>query len=93
METIPAMAAGNAEAGPSVAARYTETVDVELVAGLIRWAQTPLFLLSDENTEPSDESYIDEAKGSGSGNKEGSTESREDVEEDEEMDIDQTLRD
>jgi hypothetical protein len=93
---VPMMVAGNAEAGPSGVA-----------VGLIRWARTPLFLLSDENTEPSYESYIDEAKGSGSGNEESSAESnedteenvREDVEEDveeeeeEEMDVDQTLRD
>jgi hypothetical protein len=70
---------------------------------LIRRARTPLFLPSDENTEPSDESYVDEAKGSGSeeGSEEGSTEENADVEEDmdedveeaDEMDIDQTLRD
>jgi hypothetical protein len=91
-ETVPAMAAGNAEAGPS-----------EAVVGLIRRARTPLFLPSDENTEPSDESYIDEAKGSGS--EEGSKDENEDVEENvgedvdedveeaDEMDVDQTLRD
>jgi hypothetical protein len=56
---------GNAEAGPSAAAVDTETIALDEV-GLIRWAWTPLFLLSDENTEPSDESYVDEAKGSGS---------------------------
>jgi hypothetical protein len=59
--------------------------------------------------EPSDESYVDEAKGSGSRNEESSTEgsedmeenAREDVDEDveedeeeaDEMDMDQTLRD
>jgi hypothetical protein len=93
---VPTMVAGNAEAGPLGA-----------VVGLIRWAWTPLFLPSDENMEPSDESYVDEAKGSGSGNEESSAESnedleenaREDVEEDveedeeDEMDVDQTLRD
>jgi hypothetical protein len=89
---VPTTVAGNAEAGPSGAA-----------VGLIRQARTPLFLLSDENTEPSNESYIDEAKGSGSGNEESSAEgdedteesAREDVEEDveDEMDVDQTLRD
>jgi hypothetical protein len=91
-ETILATAAGNAEAGPSGAA-----------VGLIRQARTPLFLPSDENTEPSDESYVDEAKGSSS--KEGSEDVEEnvredvdedveeDVEEADEMDVDQTLRD
>jgi hypothetical protein len=84
--------AGNAEAGPSGAA-----------VGLIRQARTSLFLPSDENTEPSDELYVDEAKGSSSGNEESSAEgnedmeesAREDVEEDveDEMDVDQTLRD
>jgi hypothetical protein len=82
------LAAGGteAEAGPSEAA-------VELT----RRARTPLFLPSDENTEPSDESFVDEAKGSGSnseeGSEEGSTDEEEDVEEADEMDIDQTLRD
>jgi hypothetical protein len=64
-----------------------------------------LFLPSDENTEPSDGSYVDEAKGSGSGSEEGSEEGStdenadveedvdEDVEEADEMDVDQTLRD
>jgi hypothetical protein len=91
-ETVLAMAAGNAEAGPSEAA-----------VGLVRWARTPLFLPSDKNTEPSDESYVNEAKGSGS--EEGSEDENKDVEEDvdedveeeeeeaDEMDIDQTLRD
>jgi hypothetical protein len=89
---VPMTVAGNAEAGPSGA-----------VVGLIRQARTPLFLPSDENTDPSDESYVDEAKDSGSGNKESSAEGnedteesvREDVEEDveDEMDVDQTLRD
>jgi hypothetical protein len=90
METIPATAVGNAEAGLSGTA-----------VGLIRRARTPLFLPSDENTEPSDELYVDEAKGSSSSSEESSTEGSkdmdEDVEEDEEeadeMDIDQTLRD
>jgi hypothetical protein len=93
-EIVLATVAGNAEAGPS-----------GVVVGLIRRARTPLFLPSDENMEPSDESYIDEAKGSGSGNEESSAEgsedmeenAREDVEEDEEevdeMDVDQMLRD
>jgi hypothetical protein len=89
---VPTTVAGNAEAGPLGAA-----------VGLIRPARTPLFLPSDENTEASDESYVDEAKGSGSGNEESSAEGnkdteesvREDVEEDveDEMDVDQTLRD
>jgi hypothetical protein len=90
METVPATAVGNAEAGPSGAA-----------VGLIRPARTPLFLPSDENTKPSDESCIDEAKGSEESSVEGSEDVEEnvdeDVEEDEEeaneMDIDQTLRD
>jgi hypothetical protein len=102
-ETFPATVAGNAEAGPLEAAVYTETVALDEVVGLIRQAQTPLFLPSDENTEPSDELYVDEAKGSGS--EEGSEDENEDVKEDEdedvdedveeadEMDIDQTLRD
>jgi hypothetical protein len=80
-EIVPAAVAGNAEAGPSGA-----------VAGPIRRARTPLFLPSDENTEPSDESYVDEAKGSGSGSKESSadenTDVEEDVEEANEMDVD-----
>jgi hypothetical protein len=80
-----------------------ETIASDEVVGLIRWAQTPLFLPLDENTEPSDESYIDEAEGSG--NEEGSEDENKDVEEDEDeyvdedveeanrIDIDQTLRD
>jgi hypothetical protein len=87
-ETVPAMVVGNAEAGPSEAVVYMETVALDEVVGLIRWARTPLFLPSDENTEPSDESYVDEAEGSGS--EEGVDE---DVEEANEMDMDQTLRD
>jgi hypothetical protein len=79
-ETVPAMAAGNARAGPSEAA-----------VGLIRRTRTPLFLPSDENTEPSDESYVNEAKGSGSEDENEDVE--EDVEEADEMDVDQTLRD
>jgi hypothetical protein len=85
---IPMTVAGNPEAGPSGAA-----------VGLIRQARTPLFLPSDENTEPSDESYVNEAKGSSSGNEESSTEGNEDTEEnaeeeeEDEMDVDQTLRD
>jgi hypothetical protein len=85
---VPTTVVGNAEAGPSGAA-----------VGLIRRAQTPLFLPSDENTEPSDELYVDEAKGSGSGNEESSAEGNEDTEEnaeedeEDEMDVDQTLRD
>jgi hypothetical protein len=92
VETVPATAVGNAEAGPSEAA-----------VGLIRQARTPLFLLSDENTEPSDESYVDEAKGSGNeeSSEEGSEDMEEDVDEDveedaeeaDEIDINQTLRD
>jgi hypothetical protein len=95
METVLVMAAGNTEAGPLEAVVYTETVASDEVVGLIRRAQTPLFLPLDENTEPSDESYIDEAEGSSS--EEGSGD--ENVEEDEveeeanEMDIDQTFRD
>jgi hypothetical protein len=65
------------------------------------YTRTPLFLPSDENTEPSDESYVDEAKGSGSGSEESSADENADVEEDvdedveeaDEMDVDQTLRD
>jgi hypothetical protein len=38
--------------------------NITAAVGLIRQAWTPLFLLSDKNTEPSDESYVDEAKGS-----------------------------
>jgi hypothetical protein len=87
MEIVPAAVAGNAEACPSGGA-----------AGLIRRARTPLFLPSDENTEPSNESYVDEAKGSGS--EESSADENADVEEDvdedaeeaDEMDVDQTLR-
>jgi hypothetical protein len=109
METVPAAMAGNAEAGPLAAVGYAETIDSEMVARLVRRAQTPLFLPSDENTEPSNESYIDEAKGTGSGSEESSAEGSEDVEENvredvdedveedeeeaDEMDIDQTLRD
>jgi hypothetical protein len=84
---VPAMAAGNTEAGPSEAAVYTETVASDAVVGLIKRAWTPLFLPSDENTEPSDESYIDEAKGSGS--EEGSEDENEDVEEDEDEDVEE----
>jgi hypothetical protein len=88
-EIVPAAVAGNAEAGPSGA-----------VEGLIRQARTPLSLPSDENTEPSDESYVDEAKGSSSGSEESSADENADVEEDmeedmeeaDEMDVDQTLR-
>jgi hypothetical protein len=84
-EIVPAAVVGNAEAGPSGVA-----------AGLIRRARTPLFLPSDENTEPNDESYIDEAKGGGSGSEESSvdenTDVKEDVEEADEMDVDQMLR-
>jgi hypothetical protein len=88
METVPVTAAGNAEAGP-----------LGVAVGLIRWAWTPLFLLSDENTEPSNESYVGEAKGSGS--EESSKDVEENMEEEEEedeeeadeMDVDQTLRD
>jgi hypothetical protein len=65
--------------------------------GLIRQARNPLFLPLDENTEPSDEPYIDEAKGSGS--EEGSEDKNKNMEEDadeeeaDKIDIDQTLRD
>jgi nitric oxide reductase activation protein len=84
---VPMMVVGNAEAGPS-----------GVVVGLMRRARTPLFLPSDENTEPSNESYVDEAKGSSSGNEESSTEGNEDMEEnaeeeEDEMDVEQTLRD
>jgi hypothetical protein len=91
-EIVLATIAGNAEAGPSGAA----------AVGLIRRARTPLFLPSDENTEPSDESYVDEAKGSSSGSEESSAEDSEDMEENvredveeeaDEMDVDQMLRD
>jgi hypothetical protein len=100
-ETVLATAAGNVEAGPSEVAVYMETVASDKVVGLIRRAQTPLFLPLDENMGPSDESYIDEAEGSSSeeGSKEGSEDEDENVKEDEdveeanEMDIDQTLRD
>jgi hypothetical protein len=102
-EIIPAMAAGNTEAGPSEAVVYTETIALDEVVGLIRWAWAPLFLPSDGNTDPSDESYVDDAEGSGS--EEGSEDENEDVEEGEDedvnedveeadkMDVDQTLRD
>jgi hypothetical protein len=66
------------------------------VVGLIRRAR---FLSSDENTEPSDELYVDEAKGSGSKESSEDVEENvredvdEDVEEADEMDVDQTLRD
>jgi hypothetical protein len=85
--------------GPVAGGTEVEAGPSEAVVELIRWAQTPLFLPSDENMEPSDESYIDEAKGSGSeeGSEEGSADENadveEDVDEDDEMDIDQTLRD
>jgi hypothetical protein len=86
----PAAGGMEAEAGPS-----------EVAVELTRRARTPLFLPSDENTEPSDELFIDEAKGSGSdseeGSEEGSADEEEDVDEDveeaDEMDVDQTLRD
>jgi hypothetical protein len=76
------MAAGGteAEAGPS-----------EAVVELTRRARTPLFLPSDENTEPSDESFIDEAKGSGSDSEEGSADEEEDVDEDMEEDVDEDM--
>jgi hypothetical protein len=90
-EIVLATAAGNTEAGPSEAAVYTETLASDEVVGLIRHARTPVFLPSDENTEPSDGLYVDEAEGSGS--EEGSEDENEDVEEADEMDIDQTLRD
>jgi hypothetical protein len=104
-EIVPAAMAGNTEAGPSAAAGYAETVDSETVARLVRRTWTPLFLPSDENMEPSDEPYVDEAKGTSSGSEESSAEGSEDVEENvdedveedeeeaDEMDIDQTLRD
>jgi hypothetical protein len=89
-ETVLATAAGNAEAGPSEAVVSTGTIASDKV-GLIRQVQTPLFLLSVEHTEPSDESYINEAKGSGS--KDKNVEENEDEEEANEMDVDQILRD
>jgi hypothetical protein len=86
-------AAGNTEAGPSAAAVDMETVALDEV-GLIRWAWTPLFLPSDENTEPSDESYVDEAEGSGSKESSDGENVAEDETEEEadEMDVNQTLR-
>jgi hypothetical protein len=85
-EIVPATVAGNAEAGPSGVA-----------AGLIRRAWTPLFLPSDENMEPSDESYVNEAKGSEESRADENVDVEEDVDEDaeeaDEMDVDQTLRD
>jgi hypothetical protein len=69
------VAGGGAEAGPSEAA-------VEL----IRRARTPLFLPSDENTEPSEEGSMDE-------NMDVEEDVDEDVEEADEMDVDQTLQD
>jgi hypothetical protein len=69
------------------AAVNAETADPEAVFGLIRRPRTPLFLPSDENTEPGDESYTDRADNSGS--EEGS----EDEEEAEEMDVDAMLKD
>jgi hypothetical protein len=76
------------------AAVYTETVTLDEV-GLIRQARTHLFPPSDENTEPSDESYVDEAKGSGNedSSEDENMEEDKDEEEADEMDIDQTLRD
>jgi hypothetical protein len=41
METVPAMVAGNTEAGPSEAAVYMETIASDEVVGLIRRARTP----------------------------------------------------
>jgi hypothetical protein len=93
METVLAAAARNAEAGPLAVAGYAETIDAETVAGLIRRARTPLFLPSDENMEPSDELYVDEAKDSSSGGEESNVEGSKDVEEANKMDVDQTLRD
>jgi hypothetical protein len=94
METVLVTAAGNAEAGPSEAAVSTGTIALDEV-GWIRQAQTPLFLPSDENTEPSDESYIDEVEGSGSeaASEDKNKEEDEDEEEADKMDVDQTLRD
>jgi hypothetical protein len=85
--------AGNAEAGPSGVVVYMETVALDEV-GLIRWAWTPLFLPSDANMEPSDKSYIDEAKGSSSevASEDENGEEDEDEEEADKMDVDQTLR-
>jgi hypothetical protein len=99
METVPVMVVGNAEAGPLEVVVYTETVALDEVVGLIRRAWTPLFLPLDENMEPSDDLYVDEAEDSSS--EEGSKDENEDVEEGEdedvdeadEMDVDQTLRD
>jgi hypothetical protein len=84
-----ATAAGNAEAGPSEAAVDTEAIALDKVR-LVRRARTPLFLPSDANTEPSDESYIDEAE---EGSKDENMAEDEDEEEADEMDVDQTLRD
>jgi hypothetical protein len=102
-ETVPA-AAGNAEAGSlaavnaetgSLAAAVVnaETADPEAVFGLIRRPRTPLFLPSDENTEPGDKSYTDRADNSGS--EEGSEDKDEDEDEEEadKMDVDATLKD
>jgi hypothetical protein len=94
IETVWATAAGNAEAGPAGAAVYTETVGLDKV-GLIRQAQTPLFLPLDTNTELSDELYVDEAEGSSSkaGSEDENREEDKDKEEANEMDVDLTLRD
>jgi hypothetical protein len=83
------MAAGNAEAGPLEVAIYMETIALDEVVGLIRQAWTALFLPLDKNTEPSDESYVNEAKGSSS--EEGSEDKNKDVEEDEDEDVDEDV--
>jgi hypothetical protein len=80
----------------AAAAEDMETIALDKI-GLIRRAWSPLFLPLDGNMEPSDESYVDEAEGSGS--EEGSKDEDENVEEDEDeggankMNVDQTLRD
>jgi hypothetical protein len=94
METVRATAVGNSEAGPLGVVVYTETIALDEV-GLIRWAWTPLFLLSDAKTEPSDELYVNEGEGSSSkeGSKDKNGEEDEDEEEADNMDLNQTLRD
>jgi hypothetical protein len=88
METVQVVAMGNAEAGSSGAALYTGTIALDEV-GLIRRAQTPLFLLLDAKTEPSDELYVDEAKDSSSevASEDENGEEDEDEEEANKMDV------
>jgi hypothetical protein len=66
VEAIPAAVAENTEAGPLVAGGDMETVASEMVVGPAGRAWTPLFLLSDENTEPSDESFVSGVESSSS---------------------------